>query len=125
MVQHIRERKRGQQLGAPTQSDGEMACTERSGKAKPSLRYHQRRGYICHQPRTIREFQDARLSETALLSAGSCLRSAAQGWNPDAGHPRKVKKLKSPPIGRFSEFSFRAQKNLSGLRSYAYLLFSR
>ena len=32
----------------------------------------------------MREFQYSRLSETALLSAGSCLRSAAHGWNPEA-----------------------------------------
>ena len=35
MVQHIGERKRGQQLSEPTQSDGAMACTGRSGKARP------------------------------------------------------------------------------------------
>jgi len=114
MVQHSSERKRGQQLSAPTQSDGAMACTGRSGKAKPSRRYRQIRGYTCHQPRTIREFQDSRLSETAMLSAGSCPRSAAPGWNPDASHPRKGKTLKSPPIGRFSEFSRRADFGLVG-----------
>ena len=111
MVQHSSEPKRGQQLSAPTQSDGAMACTGRSGKAKPSRRYRQIRGYTCHQPRTIREFQDSRLSETAMLSAGSCPRSAAPGWNPAASHPRKGKTLKSPPIGRFSEFSRRAEKS--------------
>ena len=43
-------------------------------------------------PRTIREFQYSRVSENALLSAGSCVRSAAQGWNPAASHPRKAKR---------------------------------
>jgi hypothetical protein len=101
IVQHISERKHGLQLSAPTQSDGAMACTRRSEKAKPLRRYRQIRGYRCHQPRQIREFQYSRLSETTLLSAGRCLRSGAQGWNPGASHPRKGKTLKSTPIGRF------------------------
>ena len=71
-------------------------------KAKPPRRYRQIRSYSLASVRTIREFQYSRLSETALLSAGSCLRSAVQGRNPRASNPRKGKSLKSPPIGGFS-----------------------
>lgn len=43
-------------------------------------------------PCTIRGFQPSRLSGNALLSAGSCLRLAPQGWNPDTSHPRRTKR---------------------------------
>ena len=74
----------------------------RSGKAKPPRTYGQIRGYTRQQPRTIPEFQYSSRSETALFSAGSCLRSAVQGRNPKATNSRKGKTLKSPPIGGFS-----------------------
>jgi hypothetical protein len=50
----------------------------------------------------------SRISETRC-SAVCYLRSSAQGLSPGAGSPRKVKTLKSPPIGRFYEFSRRAK----------------
>ena len=59
-------------------------------------------GYASKQLRTIAEFQYRGLSETALFSPDSCLRSAVQGRNPNATNPRKGKTLKSPPIGGFS-----------------------
>jgi hypothetical protein len=111
MGQHIWERKRGQQLSAPTQSDGAMARTGRSGKAKPPRRYRQIRGY--RLPSALVQSANCSIqgSQRMRCSAGSCLRSAVQGWNPKASNPRKGKALKSPPIGGFSEFSRRAEKS--------------
>ena len=94
--QHISERKRGQRFSALTQSDGAVASTRPSGKAKSPRRCRQIRGYRCNRPRTIREFRYSRLSETALLSAGSYLRSAAHGWNPEASHPQEGQNAQVP-----------------------------
>ena len=88
MVQHITERKRGQQLSAPTQSDGwdGLHGTFREGQITPKIPSN--KGLqLAISPRTIREVQYSRLSETALLSADSCLRSAVQGRNPKASVP--------------------------------------
>ena len=67
---------------------GAMACTGRSGKAKSPPKILSNQGLQpAISPRTIREVQYSRLSETALLSADSCLRSAVQGRNPKASVP--------------------------------------
>ena|ERR1035437_6774655 len=88
MVQHITERKRGQQLSAPTQSDGcdGLHGTFREGQIAPKIPSNKGLQPAI-SPSTIREVQYSRLSETALLSADSCLRSAVQGRNPKASVP--------------------------------------
>src|ERR1035438_9289344 len=89
MVQHITERKRGQQPSAPTQSDGcdGLHGTFREGQIAPKIPSNKGVTAPAISPRTIREAQYSRLSETALLSADSCLRSAVQGRNPKASVP--------------------------------------
>ena len=115
MVQHVSERKRGQQLSAPNQSDGAMACTGCSGKAKPPRRYRKIRGYSHQPPYNPRIPAFKALRDCAAQQEAASDRPL-KGWNPDASHPRKGKTLKSPPIGRFSEFSRRAT-NTTDIRS--------
>jgi len=92
VVQHISVRKRGQHLSAANLigwCDGWRGAL-REGQTAPKMPSNGVTATI--SPRTIREFQYPKLSETALLAACSCLRSAVQGWNPEPGHPRKAKR---------------------------------
>jgi len=109
-VRHIGERKcAGSNSSAPTPI-GWCACSHGAFReGQPTLKILLNKGLkSAVAPDAIRGFQYSRLSEPALLSAGYYLRSAGQGWNSEATHPRKGKTLKSPPIGGFSEFSRRA-----------------
>jgi hypothetical protein len=101
-VSHIRDCKRGQQFSTPTQPAGARGA---QGSPKMPLNHG-----LQPRPaaRKIREYPYSRLPETALLSAGNCLRSIVEARNPKASNRRKHKALKPPPIGGFSEFSPRA-----------------
>ena len=110
---------RGAQARAATHRANSIGWWEASHgalrKAKSPITCCKIVGYVSQQLRTIAEFQYSGLSETALFTAGSCLRSAVQGRNPKPPIPGRAKRSSLRQLA-VSRILAQSQKNYAQAR---------